>query len=179
MLLVVLAENLRLCGDRVMAEKSDSASRKKDRPGVIAPPPVIFLLFFLLGMGAEYLLPMTFPGAQARYVAGGLLIATAMGLAVWALPQFRRFRTHVDPYRPSKAIITTGPYRFTRNPLYVGLALLHAGVAVVIANVWALAAVVPALLMIRWGVVLREEAYLTAKFGEEYRSYKARVRRWL
>lgn len=174
----MLVENSRLYGNQVMVEKSGDASRNKDRPGVIAPPPVIFLVFFLFGVGAEYLLPLAFPGAQVRYVAGGVLIAAAMGLVLWALPQFRRFSTHVDPYRPSKAIITTGPYRFTRNPLYVGLALLHAGVALVIANLWALAAVVPALLMIRWGVVLREEAYLTAKFGDEYRSYKASVRRW-
>ncbi len=77
------------------------------------------------------------------------------------------------------AIITGGPYAYTRNPLYVALALFHGAVAIAAGNVWALLLLAPALLVVRYFVIAREERYLEAKFGEEYLRYKARVRRWL
>ncbi len=165
------------------------AAAIKDRPGVIAPPPLIYLAFLVVGLAAGYFYPIglfegglfeggLFGGGGWRYGVGAVLAVLAVGLAVWALPQFRRAGTHVDPYKPDTAIITTGPYRFTRNPLYIGLALLYAGIAVAAASAWALVLLIPAMAVIRWGVIRREEAYLETKFGDDYRRYKAGVRRW-
>ncbi len=155
------------------------AATTKDRPGVIAPPPLIYLAFLVVGLAVGYFYPIGLFEGGWRYGVGAVLAVFAVGLAVWALPQFRRAGTHVDPYKPDTAIITTGPYRFTRNPLYIGLALLYAGIAIAAASAWALVLLIPALAVIRWGVIRREEAYLETKFGDDYRRYKAGVRRWL
>jgi len=91
----------------------------------------------------------------------------------------RRAGTNVRPDQPATAIVVDGPFRFTRNPLYLGLTGLYAGVALLVDALWPLLLLVPLLVIVKWGVIHREERYLEAKFGETYRLYKARVRRWL
>src|SRR6185437_783921 len=87
--------------------------------------------------------------------------------------------TTVSPYSASKALVSSGPYRFSRNPGYLGMALVFAGISLMTSSVWALVALVPTLAVIEFGVIHREERYLERTFGEEYRAYRARVRRWL
>ena len=92
---------------------------------------------------------------------------------------FGRARTPLDPYTPSKAIVTDGPYRLTRNPGYLGMALTYAGIAIVSNAPWALAPLPVAIAIIDRGVIAREERYLERKFGTRYTDYKRRVRRWI
>jgi len=100
-------------------------------------------------------------------------------LALSALLEMRRAGTHVDPRQQVTALVTQGPFRLTRNPLYLSLTLLYAGIALMVNSLWAILLLPGALIMIRYGVINREERYLERTFGEQYLSYKAKVRRWV
>ena len=153
----------------------------RDNPGVIAPPPLIFFGFLFLGWGlgrlvGDYALGLTVDwrrGVAIALVVGGLLLD---GMAAGT---FRRFGTAPEPWKPSTALVEAGPYKFSRNPIYVGFAITYAGLAVAMDSLWALALLIPCLVVVDRGVIVREERYLEAKFGQPYRDYKARVRRWL
>ena len=159
---------------------NDSPDNKPDHANVIAPPPLIFLGFLGLGFLLDWLWPATAPVAipPLRWLA---LAPAGIGvfIALTAFREFRRAKTNVLPHKPTSAIIIGGPFSFSRNPLYLALALFYTAVAMASGNAWAMLLLAPALLVIHYGVIAREERYLEAKFGEEYLSYKARVRRWL
>jgi protein-S-isoprenylcysteine O-methyltransferase Ste14 len=106
-----------------------------------------------------------------------VLVSLPLALATFRV--LSRAHTPVDPLKPTTALVTEGPFRYSRNPIYVALTLLYVGVALLVNVWWILLLVVPVLLVIRYGVIAREEAYLTRKFGEAYRQYTAQVRRWL
>lgn len=151
-----------------------------DHPHVIASPPLIFLGFLVLGLGLEWLWPTALGlviGFRVALAAG--ILAIAGGLAVTGIRAFRRAGTNVPPHKPATAIVTDGPFRYSRNPLYLGLALILAAAGVGLDSLWVLLMLAPMLVVIRYGVIAREERYLEAKFGDAYRRYKARVRRWL
>ena len=154
-------------------------SAEHDTPGVLAPPPVIYLPALLLGLVLDAVWPIGFVRGLLRYlVGGGLILVSGLTISfVWR--GFRRARTTFSPMQPSTAIITTGPFRYSRNPAYVALTLLCVGLGVVLDNPWILVLLLPAVLLVHFGVVRREERYLERRFGEEYRRYKASVRRWL
>lgn len=115
----------------------------------------------------------------ARMIGGGLILAAGAGFLAAALGLFRRARTRPEPWRPTTAIVTTGVYSVTRNPMYVGMALAYAGIAVLADAPTALLLLPLVLVVIHVGVIRREERYLEDKFGPEYLRYKAQVRRWL
>ena len=150
-----------------------------DNPGVIAPPPLIYGIPLAGGLYMNRTYP--FPVMEAQYAQwiGIALIVIAVVIGVSAFAQFWRKRTSVMPYRPTTAIIESGPFRFTRNPLYVSLALGYIGIAILLNSAWPLLLLPLVLLVMHRGVILREERYLAQKFGDEYNSYKLRVRRWL
>jgi protein-S-isoprenylcysteine O-methyltransferase Ste14 len=150
-----------------------------DTPGVIAPPPLIYL--GALGVGLA--LNAAVGGGSlsrrvARPVGAGLIVAGA-GLMGTFVRSFRRARTPVDPYSPSQAIVTDGPYRLTRNPGYLGMALTYAGIAIGANAPWALVPLPVTIAVIDRGVIAREERYLEQKFGAQYLDYKRSVRRWV
>jgi protein-S-isoprenylcysteine O-methyltransferase Ste14 len=152
----------------------------KDHPGVVAPPPAIFLGFMLLGGVAEYLWPTgIMPAGLLGYLIGGGLIIGGLGLAVWGLLAFRAHGTSPEPWKPSTAVVRGGPYRFSRNPMYLAMGVVHLGVGIAAGSLWVAATLVPALILLHYGVIVREERYLEAKFGETYLGYKKAVRRWL
>jgi protein-S-isoprenylcysteine O-methyltransferase Ste14 len=154
-------------------------SRDPDAPGVLVWPPLLYGGAFLLGLVLAWLLPLErLPTTPAR-IAGALCAMAGLGIARWGEQVMHRAGTNVRPDRPSTALVTDGPFRYTRNPLYVGLTLLYAGVALLIPSTWPLLLLVPVLLVMRWGVIAREERYLERTFGEPYRAYLGRVRRWL
>ncbi len=154
-------------------------SLSSDKPGVIAPPPVIFLVAILFGVAIDYYLPTTVaPAVISIPVATGLIIA-GMAVATWAFVEFHRSHTAVDPYKSTTAIVSSGPYGFSRNPMYLSLCLIHIAIGLYLGNLWVLAMLVPALAVIRFGVIAREERYLQQKFGNDYLRYKSRVGRWL
>ena len=154
---------------------NDDPHEKPDHPGVIAPPPLIYGGFLALGFLLDWLWPIAAP---ARHGEAIVLAGLGVAIALTALREFRRAKTNVQPHKPSTAIITGGPFAYTRNPLYVALALFHAAIAIATGNVWVLLLLIPALLVVRYFVIAREECYLEAKFGAEYLSYKGSVRRW-
>ena len=154
----------------------------KDTPGVIAPPPLIAAAAVVLGLLLDRVLPayllatvLTF---WERVLIGALLAIAGGALALIAERRFKAAGTNVPPWRPSLHLATTGIYTRLRNPMYVGLMLLVAGIGLALASDWTLVLLVPTALVLHHGVVLREERYLEAKFGEEYRRYKASVPRW-
>ncbi len=148
-------------------------------PGISVPPPVIYLVALLVGLGLDHLWPTAPFSARWGYVAGAVLIILPILIMPPVLIRFRRAGTPFDVRKTASALITDGPYRFSRNPSYVSLTLLYVGLGVVLNTVWVLLLVIPVLLIMHFGVVLREERHLEARFGEEYVRYKSAVRRWL
>jgi protein-S-isoprenylcysteine O-methyltransferase Ste14 len=150
-----------------------------EHAGVVVPPPVIFLSGLAVGFGLEALLPSADLPALVRWPVGAVLIVAGLLLLRGFLGSFKRAGTAVEPWKPTTAIVTSGPYRFTRNPAYLGMALAYAGIAIAAGALWPLATLVPTLLVIDRGVIAREERYLARTFGDGYRAYRASVRRWL
>jgi protein-S-isoprenylcysteine O-methyltransferase Ste14 len=147
--------------------------------GVIAPPPLIYLGALAIGFGLDAVIGTgSLPSIVAVPIGAASIIAGA-GLLRSFLRAFQRAGTPVDPYTPSAAIVTDGPYRLTRNPAYLGMALTYAGIAIVANAPWALAPLAVAIAVIDRGVIAREERYLERKFGKPYVHYKRRVRRWM
>lgn len=152
----------------------------KDNPGVVAPPPLIYIGFGILGAAGEFFRPSSaMLEGPVRYLTGGGLIVAALALAAWAILEFRSFGTSPEPWKPSTTVVGSGPFRFSRNPMYLSLGLVHLGIGFLAASVWIVATLAPALIVVRYGVIGREERYLEGKFGEAYTRYKKTVRRWL
>ena len=151
---------------------------QRDNPGVIAPPPLIFLGFLVAGFALDWAWPAAMLPEAPRYALGAALAAAGIAVAIAAIRLFRAADTNVVPHKPTTAILTAGPFAYSRNPLYLALSAFHAAIAIAADNSWALALLAPALVVVRYGVIAREERYLEAKFGDEYRAYKAGVRRW-
>ena len=151
-------------------------------PGVHFPPP----LLFVLGLGVGWLLHRAWPLLllPAGYRAAGLVLGWTgvllwAGLTAWAMATFRRARTAIFPNRPATGVVREGPYRFTRNPMYLAMVLLYVGVSLLMNSGWALLLLPLVLALLYVSVIRREERYLAAAFGAEYEAYRARVRRWL
>jgi protein-S-isoprenylcysteine O-methyltransferase Ste14 len=148
-------------------------------PGIRVPPPAIYLGGFLAGVVVELLVPSPQPAGWLRIAAGAAGLALLFALDSSAMLRFRRSGTSFNPARPATALVTDGPYRFTRNPMYVGMAGLYAGAAVAAGVLWALAFLPAVLLAMDRLVIPREERHLAATFGDDYERYRRRVRRWL
>jgi protein-S-isoprenylcysteine O-methyltransferase Ste14 len=148
-----------------------------DTANVMVRPPIAWALAVLTALALQWLMPLTFmPAAAPAGWIGGAVFAIALALAAWAIATLTRAGSNVPASMPSTTIVDAGPYRFTRNPIMiVGLI----GLAIAFDCLWLLVALMPFALVIRYGVVAREEAYLERKFGDVYRRYRSRVRRWL
>jgi protein-S-isoprenylcysteine O-methyltransferase Ste14 len=151
----------------------------EDTAGVVAPPPLIFLAGLVVGFAVEALLPGADLPAWLEWGVGGLLVVAGLGLLLWFNTSFSRKGTAVEPWKPTTAIVTTGPYRLTRNPAYLGMALTYVGIALLSSAAWVLVPLPFVVAVIDRGVIAREERYLERKFGEEYLGYKRTVRRWV
>jgi protein-S-isoprenylcysteine O-methyltransferase Ste14 len=152
---------------------------EEDIAGVVAPPPLVFLAGLIVGFALEALLPgVDLPG-PVEWGLGSLLVAAGHGLLLTFNASFSRKGTAVEPWKPTTAIVTTGPYRLTRNPAYLGMALSYVGIAVLSSALWVLLPLPVVLAVIDRGVIAREERYLERKFGEDYLAYKRTVRRWI
>src|SRR5438552_11936869 len=152
-----------------------------DVAGVIALPPLIFLGFLAAATVLQAILPLPIPVAHspARYVPGAMLAAGGFVMIAIGTRLFAAAGTNVPPTLPTTALVVDGIYRRSRNPLYLGLILVYLGLGVAAGSLWAIGLLVPLLWVINVGVVKREERYLERKFGDAYRAYKARVRRWI
>lgn len=159
---------------------TESRVGQEDTAGVkVPPPPLLYIAGLGIGIGLDALLPSVSLSRGVAWSVGGLLLLAGLCLAAAFFSAFRRARTPVDLRKPTSAIVTTGPYRLSRNPGYLSLALIYAGIAILASTLWAFVSLVPTLLVVEYAVIRREERYLERKFGTEYTSYKARTRRWL
>jgi protein-S-isoprenylcysteine O-methyltransferase Ste14 len=158
--------------------ESDQEREPCDTAGVIAPPPLIYLGALGIGFGLDAVIGTGSLPSIVAIPIGAASIITGAALLSSFLRAFQRARTPVDPYTPSEAIVTDGPYRLTRNPAYLGMVFTCAGIAIVANALWALAPMPVAIAVIDRGVIAREERYLERRFGKPYVDYKRRVRRW-
>jgi protein-S-isoprenylcysteine O-methyltransferase Ste14 len=152
---------------------------QRDSAGVVFPPPFIYLAGLLLGIYGGRLLPGALPSSPVLTLLAYVLLALGLLIALSAFAQFHAKQTNVNPNRPATALVFNGPYRFTRNPMYVGLTCVYLAVTLWTHSLWALILLIAVLLIVRYAVIAREERYLTKKFGDAYLAYTARVRRWL
>lgn len=163
--------------DAARKEAADAATA-----GVITRPPFLYLACLLLGLGLDYALPLPLFVPEAglfRWTAGGVLVLAGAAIMTAGIGNFARARTPVPSNQPVRALVTTGIHGWSRNPIYVGMFLVYCGICVAALSPWMLVLALPLAIVLRYGVVAREEAYLERRFGDAYRDYKARVRRWV
>ena len=151
----------------------------RENAGVVAPPPLIYALPLLAGLALNRRIRAPFLPNGATRLVGLPLVAGGLSLGVWFLRTLRGAGTPVDPREPVEALVTVGPYRYSRNPGYLSMAMVYAGVASLANSLPSILLLPVALGVIRSGVIEREERYLERLFGDEYLAYKARVGRWL
>lgn len=152
-----------------------------DGANVRFPPPLLYLGALILGIFLDRQLGLPRLGlGQAIREAVGILLAVGGGFVMlWAAQLFRRFGTAIIPYKPATKLVTSGAYSFTRNPMYLGMALVYAGAAIFLDSILALAFLAIVLVIIQTQVIVKEETYLKRAFGDEYLAYQGRVRRWI
>lgn len=151
-----------------------------DTANAVVRPPLALALAAVAGLGLDWLVPLPFvPAAVPRVVVGAAMVALGFALVVWAIVTISKAGSNVETVKPTTTIVASGPFRFTRNPIYLGMFTGLAGLAVAFDTLWLLATLMVFYLVIRFGVVPREEAYLARKFGGDYLAYRAHVRRWL
>jgi protein-S-isoprenylcysteine O-methyltransferase Ste14 len=151
-----------------------------DRSNVIIRPPIAWALAIVAGVAAGWLYPWRFvPGSIPHAWVGAVMLASGIALGIWAIVTMHKAGTRVETHKPSTTIVANGPYRFSRNPIYSGMVVGQTGLAIGLDNLWLIIMLVPFWLVIRYGVIAREEAYLERKFGAGYLGYKSRTRRWL
>jgi len=151
-------------------------------PRVWCPPPFLFAGGYLVAWFLDRRLPFELDGGGAgalQTVIGTALLAGGLSLMGWALLTFARARTAIVPHRPARVLVQSGPYRHTRNPMYVGLTSAYIGLAFVLNDAWPFVVLPLVLLALVRLAVDREERYLLRKFGDAYRDYGRQVRRWL
>jgi protein-S-isoprenylcysteine O-methyltransferase Ste14 len=142
-------------------------------------PPLVVLASLLSGVLLTVAWPLPFVPHLLRLPAGCLLVAMAAALFSYSIKEFRMAGTPVPGNKPATAIVRAGPYRFSRNPIYLAFFALHLGLAILVNSLWLVATLIPTVVIIAVVVVPREERYLSERFGVEYLQYKAGVRRWL
>lgn len=150
-----------------------------DKPGVAAPPPLVYAGGFALGYLIEKYVPSAFFPEIIAACVGWSSITSGALIAASGVLAFRRARTPINPYAQTTALVINGPFRFSRNPLYLALTLVYLGAAALLNSLWPVLLLPGVLWLLHWGVIVREERYLERKFGPAYQQYKARVRRWL
>ena len=151
-----------------------------DTAKVIIRPPIAWGLAVIAGLALNWLLPLPFlPAGPPVGWLGAMVFVLALVLFAWAIVTITSAGSNVPTNRPTNTVVESGPYYFTRNPIYLGMFLGLIGLAIAFDNLWLLLMLAPFALVIRYGVVAREEAYLELKFGDVYRRYRSRVRRWL
>lgn len=155
------------------------ADTTHDNAGVIAPPPLIYAAGLIAGFGLHKVLPVRLlPGTWAGLIGWPLILCSFIP-GGWAAATMLRAKTNLDPFHSTTAIVISGPFKYTRNPIYVSFGMLYLGISALVNSLTMLLPLPLVLMIMQRGVIEREEQYLERKFGAEYTEYKARVRRWL
>lgn len=163
---------------RVHMKKEKKQTDKSDTAEIVAPPPLIYLGALGVGYYFSRIYPLDLMSTAAKLLGWSLI---ALGVLCWAsaFRMMRRANTPINPYKPSTALVTAGPYGFSRNPLYVAVTLCYVGIALLLNALWAIVLLPLVFIVMARGVIAREERFLERKFGAAYQEYKARVRRWI
>lgn len=152
---------------------------RPDSAGILFPPPLVYVLGFAAGYELHRIVPVALLPPAIRRPVGWALVVGGLVLVACALYSFRRAGQTPHPRRPVTTLLQQGPYRFTRNPMYLSLAIVYLGLTALANDLWPLVVLPVVLLIMTRAVIAREEAYLDRVFGGEYRAYRARVRRWM
>jgi protein-S-isoprenylcysteine O-methyltransferase Ste14 len=152
---------------------------ERDNAGVVAPPPLIYLAPLILGLVLNRRVPAPFLPQAATRTLGWPLVGGGVALAVWFARTMRGADTTLRTDKPVSSLVQDGPFRYSRNPGYLSLTMLYAGIAILRNALWAILLLPLVLYVIQREVIEREERYLERSFGEEYLTYKRRVRRWV
>jgi len=153
--------------------------RSADNPGVIALPPLLYGGAFIVVLVLRWFWPMRIVADSGLLWAGLGLVAIGVALASWGRRTMTAAGTNVNPSLPATALVTSGPFRYSRNPLYVALTIVFLGLTLAVNTWWGVVVLIPLLAIMHRGVVRREERYLEQKFGESYRKYRSKVRRYV
>jgi protein-S-isoprenylcysteine O-methyltransferase Ste14 len=159
-----------------------NATPQADNPGVVARPPRIYLGFLIAGIILDRVWPLVPAdpfGGSLRFIAAAALAVVGLAILTSAARRFRAAGTNVPTPMPATALVTSGLHAYSRNPIYIALSLIYLGFAVAADSLWSVILLMPALMVIRYGVIAREERYLERKFGGAYVDYRNRVRRWI
>jgi len=151
----------------------------KDHPHVIGFPPLIYAAPLLISLITQVFFPWNFLNGGLQHLYGWPLLITGLLIGVWSKKTMEQAGTHVNPYYPTKSIVTKGPFRFTRNPLYIALTVIYVAISILFNAMWPMVMLPFILTVIHHGVIKQEEAYLERKFGADYVEYKSKVRRWI
>jgi protein-S-isoprenylcysteine O-methyltransferase Ste14 len=149
-----------------------------DNAGVVVRPPLLYGIAFVVVLVLGWFWPMPIVGRVVAVGVGLVLVVFGVGIAMWGRRKMQAAGTNVDPHRPATVLVKTGPFRFSRNPLYMALTLLFLGLSLVVNTWWGIVLLFPVLIIMHWGVILREERYLDQKFGASYQEYRSKVRRY-
>lgn len=150
-----------------------------DVAGVIARPPFLYLGSLLAAVGLDWIFPAPLPEHGLGLPFAILLSVAGLALVATCFRRFKAAGTSVPTWMPTTALVIAGPYRFSRNPIYLALTLIYLGLGIGYGSLWPLVLLAPLLIVMRYGVIGREERYLEGKFGEAYRAYLSSVRRWI
>jgi protein-S-isoprenylcysteine O-methyltransferase Ste14 len=157
----------------------EATSPDANTSGIRVPPPLYYIGAFLAGVALEVIFPINWPSFGVRLAVTVLAAGAWLALDGAAMVSFRRAGTSLVPMKPDTALVTSGPYRFTRNPMYLGMVFLYLAFAFAFGVIWAVAFLPAVVLIVDRFVIAREEPHLERKFGPAYRDYRARVRRWV
>ena len=150
-----------------------------DHADIAIYPPLLFYLSLAIGFGLRAILPTPFLPDRLAWIGGPIMVGAAFGLAAWAGLTMHAGGASIPTGEPTDVLVQDGPYRFSRNPIYLAMLLLLAGIGVWANSLWFVGLTVVATALLSWGAITREEAYLQRKFGPRYTAYKESVRRWL
>jgi protein-S-isoprenylcysteine O-methyltransferase Ste14 len=164
---------------REVSEGGRVSKDERDKPGIRVPPPPIYLLALLLGLLLDRRMHVPFLPRGVARLLGWPLVGGGTTLAAWFARTMLGADTTMHINKPVSRVVQDGPFRFTRNPGYLSLTMLYAGIAVLRNALWAIVLLPLVVYVIQREVIEREERYLERTFGEEYLNYKARVRRWM
>lgn len=154
--------------------------RERDRAAIIAPPPVLVVVCVVGAIVVDHFRPLPIVRSEwPRFVVGTIMLAIGFVIGFTAIRQFHAHHEQPNPYTPTNAIIDTGIYSRTRNPIYVSFFVIVVSAAFFANSWWVVIAEIPLFFLLRFGVIAAEERYLATKFGAPYEDYRRRVRRWI
>jgi len=158
---------------------SDNLTTDKKGPAVKFPPPLIFIVFLLVGYGLYQIAPIGLSMTEWGKFVGSALMTGSLVILLVLLMAYLRAKTSIEPWKPTSHLITTGLYAYSRNPIYAAFCLLSIGIGFYLNSLWVVLSFLPSALAVYYIAIRKEEAYLTLKFGTQYLAYKDKVRRWL